>query len=153
MSARHAGVIAALAFLLLGSGQIYLSLRLPGGVGLSAAEPGPGLFPLLVGGLMCAAAALNLVQVLLERGSEKFDLRKNARDIALLVGAIAAYIVLLPRAGFVISAFLMLFATLSLYGMPGVWRRAAVAAVVTLVALAVFRMLLGVNFPSPAWFS
>ena len=56
MTARLARALVALVFLLLGSGQIYLSLHLPGGVGLSIAEPGPGLFPLMVGALMCAAA-------------------------------------------------------------------------------------------------
>jgi putative tricarboxylic transport membrane protein len=153
MSVRHAGVLAALIFLLLGSGQIYLSLRLPGGLGLSAAEPGPGLFPVLVGALMCAAAVLHLVQAWVEQGIDRLDPRKGSSGIALLIGAIAAYIVLLPRVGFAISAFLMLFAALSLFGMPGPWRRVAVAAAVTLVSFAVFTMLLGVNFPAPAWFN
>jgi putative tricarboxylic transport membrane protein len=153
MSTRLAGVLAALTFLLLGGGQIYLSLRLPGGVGLSAAEPGPGLFPLLVGTFMCAAAVLRLVQAWVEQGIDRFDPRKDSRGIALLIGTIAAYIVLLPRVGFAICAFLMLLAALYLYGMPGTWRRVAVAAAVTLISFAVFTMLLGVNFPAPAWFN
>lgn len=152
MSFRIAGVLSALIFLLLGSGQIYLSLRLPGGLGISVAEPGPGLFPLLVGGLMCAAALLHLVQSLAEQRTDRFDPRRYARRIALLIGTIAAYIVLLSRIGFVVSAFLMLFASLSLFGMPGRWGRVAVAAAVTLGSYAVFTMLLGVSFPAPAWF-
>jgi hypothetical protein len=152
MTARHAGVLAALLFLLVGSVQIYLSLRLPGGVGLSLAEPGPGLFPLLVGALMCAAAILDLVQTWVELGSDRLDLRKGSRDIALLVSTLAAYIVLLPRVGFVISAFLMLFATLSLFGMPGTWRRVAAAVLITLVSFVVFTKVLGVILPTPTWF-
>jgi hypothetical protein len=102
---------------------------------------------------MCAAAVLHLVQAWVEQGIDRLDPRKGSSGIALLIGAIAAYIVLLPRVGFAISAFLMLFAALSLFGMPGPWRRVAVAAAVTLVSFAVFTMLLGVNFPAPAWFN
>ena len=89
MSFRIAGVLSALFFLLLGSGQIYLSLRLPGGLGISVAEPGPGLFPLLVGGLMCAAAVLHLVQAMAEQGTDRFDPRRSSRGIVLLIGTIA----------------------------------------------------------------
>jgi putative tricarboxylic transport membrane protein len=151
MTARLVGVTTALAFLLLGSGQIHLSLRLPGGIGASAAEPGPGLFPLLVGVLMCASAVLHLIQASLAADSGDIDLRRGARDIGLLLASIAAYIVLLPRVGFALSAFLLLLATLSLFGMAGAWRRLGMAALVTLVAFMVFTMLLGVKFPAPTW--
>jgi hypothetical protein len=153
MSARLAGALNALVFLLLGSGQIYLSLRLPGGVGRGLAEPGPGLFPLLVGAFMCAAASLNLLQAWGEAGGDRFEPCKGTRDLVLLVAIVATYIVLLPRAGFAISSFLMLVAALTLYGMPGVWRRTAAAAAITLISFIVFTKLLGVIFPAPAWFN
>jgi hypothetical protein len=155
MSSRLAGLLTALTFLAIGGGQVYLSLRLPNGLGISAAEPGPGLFPALVGALMVAAAAAHLVQVLLDRDKEAVP--ENARrapvDIMLLSGAIAGYILLLPRAGFTLSAFLLLLATLSIYGMPGLWRRVATAAATTAVAYAVFTLGLRVNLPASTWFS
>ena len=70
MSARLSGVLAGLVFLLIGSGLIYLSPRLAGGLGLSAAEPGPGLFPMLVGAMMVVAAAAHLVQTVAQAAEE-----------------------------------------------------------------------------------
>ena len=45
MNARSIGLTTAVFFLLLGSAQVFLSLRLPGGLGISAAEPGAGAIP------------------------------------------------------------------------------------------------------------
>ena len=152
MSARLAGLLAGLVFLLIGSGQIYLSLRLPGGLGISAAEPGPGLFPALVGTLMCLAALAHLVQTwIAER--ETRSAQKAPVDIVLLTATLAAYILLLPRAGFVVSAFTLLLGTLSIFGLPGWWRRLLIAAAATAVSYFVFTWGLGVSFPQPSWFN
>ena len=153
MSGRLAAVLAGLVFLLVGSAQVWLSLRLPNGLGLSAAEPGPGLFPALVGALMCLAASAHLVQSWRATRGEATTPHGAPIDIALLVLAIAGYILLLPRAGFVISAFALLLCSLSIYGMPGLWRRGATAAVVTAIAYLVFTKGLRVNMPAPSWLS
>jgi hypothetical protein len=152
MTGRIPALLAGLVFFLLGSGQMFLSLRLPGGTGISAAEPGPGLFPLLVGGLMCLAAAALLVQVWKDRSDHSARPHGAPVDIVLLVATVSAYILLLPRAGFAVSAFLMLMGTLSIYGMPTVWRRVATAAAATLVSHLVFVLVLGVKMPDPSWF-
>jgi cell division protein FtsW (lipid II flippase) len=151
MSGRFAGLLAGLLFLAIGSGQIFLSLRLPGGLGISAAEPGPGLFPLMVGALMCVAAAAQIVQAWRDQRREQSGPRRAPVDIMLLAATIAGYILLLPRAGFAISAFLLLMGTLSIYGMPGLWRRAATAAAATAVSYLVFTLALRVNMPAPSW--
>lgn len=148
---RFAGLLAALLFLVIGSGQMVLAWRLPGGVGLSVAEPGPGLFPLLVGGLLCAAAAAYLIQVLSLPRSPATGEGAAPWKIVALVGSLAAYIVLLPRLGFPVAAFLLVLATLSIYGMPGLWRRVAVAALITLAAYLAFTLALKVSFPAASW--
>jgi putative tricarboxylic transport membrane protein len=153
MSARLSGVLAGLVFLLIGSGLIYLSPRLAGGLGLSAAEPGPGLFPMLVGAMMVVAAAAHLVQTVAQAAEEGESEHRAPRDIVLLVITIAAYILLLPRAGFFIAAFLLLLGCLSIYDMPGWWRRIATSVVATLVSYGVFTLGLNVNMPSPTWFN
>jgi hypothetical protein len=152
MTGRVPGLLAGMVFLLLGSGQMLLSLRLPGGIGISAAEPGPGLFPLLVGGLMCFAAVALLIQVWQDRSGDRSARHTAPIDIMLLVATISGYVLLLPRAGFAISAFLLLMGTLSIYGMPGFWRRIATSAAATLVSHLVFTLVLGVNMPEPTWF-
>lgn len=152
MSGHVPSLFAGLVFLLLGSGQVFLSLRLPGGIGISAAEPGPGLFPLLVGSLMSFTAVALLFQTWQVRSDERLERHRAPIDIMLIVATIGAYILLLPRAGFAISAFLMLMGTLSIYGMPGVWRRIATAAAATLLSHLVFTLALGVKMPEPKWF-
>ena len=153
MNARFAGLIAGLVFLIIGSGLMYLSPRLAGGLGLNAAEPGPGLFPMMVGALMFVAAAAHLVQTMAQAPEEAESDYRAPRDIALLVTTIAAYIVLLPRAGFFIAAFLLLLGSLSIYSMPGWWRRIATSVAATLVSYLVFTLGLNVNMPAPTWFN
>ena len=152
MNARLAGLLSALVFLLIGSGQIFFAMRLPGGLGPNAAEPGPGLFPMLVGSLMCLAACAHLVQTWRAYSDARGDGRWPV-DIMLLTATIAGYILLLPRAGFLVSAFLLLLCTLTLYGMPGLGRRAATAAAATGIAYLVFTKGLLVNMPTPTWFN
>ena len=153
MSARFWQLFAALFFLSIGIGQIYLSLRLPGGLGLNIEEPGPGLFPALVGLLMCLAATTYLVQVLkLDTDSKKIRL-KIPKDIILFILTITGFIFLLTRAGFVIAAFFLLLSSLSIYGMPNRWRRISAAAIMTAVAYILFTLVLRVNLPSSTWFN
>jgi hypothetical protein len=64
---------------------------------------------------------------------------------------IGGFIFLLPRAGFVISAFALLVGTLSIYGMPGWWRRVGTAFAMTAVSYLLFTRGLSVNLPSASW--
>ena len=107
---------------------------------------------LLVGTLMCLAACAHLVQTWRAHSDARGDGRWPV-DIMLLTATIAGYILLLPRAGFLVSAFLLLLCTLTLYGMPGLGRRAATAAAATGIAYLVFTKGLLVNMPTPTWFN
>jgi len=148
MNSRTAGLAAAVLFLVIGSGQIYMSLALPRG---TLAEPGPGVFPLLVGALMSASSIACLVLAIVERTPLEFGLLKDAARPAVLVVALAAFLVLLPRVGFILPSLLLQVVTLQVFGMRGVWRRLAVAAVITAAAVLLFETLLGVQFPAPTW--
>ena len=153
MSARLASSLAALFFMLLGAAQVWLSFRLPDGLGLSPAEPGPGLFPMLVGSLLLMSATSVLVQTLAAQRVAESARERFPIDIVLLAAMIGSFIFLLPRAGFVISAFALLVGTLSIYGMPGWWRRVGTASVMTAVSYLVFTRGLSVNLPSASWLS
>jgi putative tricarboxylic transport membrane protein len=153
MNARSIGLLTAAFFLLLGSAQVFLSLRLPGGLGISAAEPGPGLFPAVVGTLMAVAASIHLLQTVMTRGDAEDPVARNPIDIIFLIGTLSAYILLLPRAGFLVSAFLLLLGTLSIFGMPGLIRRAVTSALMTGISYLIFTQALRVNLPAPTWFS
>lgn len=153
MNARLSELMAGLLFLLCGSAMMYLSPRLPGGIGLSAAEPGPGLFPMIVGALMSVAAAAHLFQTLSKKINEAESAQRAPRDIIFLVITIGSYIVLLPRAGFFVAAFLLLLGSLSIFDMPGWWRRIITAAVSTGISYLVFTLGLSVRMPMPTWFN
>ena len=148
MNARAAGLAAAVMFLAIGVGQTYMALNLPRG---TLAEPGPGVFPLLVGVLMSAASLACLLQAILERNPIGIDLRTGAARPAVLVAALAAFLVLLPRVGFILPSLLLQAVTLQVFGMRGAWRRLALAAVTTAAAVLIFETLLGVQFPTPSW--
>ncbi len=153
MTARISGLLCALFFVLLGGGQMYLAPRLAGGLGLNAAEPGPGLFPMMTGALMFFSAAALLIQLLQESQIEEAVESRFPRDIIFLVAAIALYIFLLPRAGFFVAAFLLLLGALTIFNMPSIWRRLLTAALATVVSYGVFTLGLSVNMPNPTWFN
>jgi len=153
MTSRTSGLLSALFFVLLGGGQVYLAPRLPGGLGLNAAEPGPGLFPMMTGALMLLAATALLIQLLQKATVEEATEEHAPRDILFLVTAIALYIVLLPRAGFFVAAFLLLLSALSIFDMPNMWRRLITAFLGTVISYGIFTLGLGVKMPDPTWFN
>lgn len=132
---------------------MYLSQKLPGGLGLNAAEPGPGLFPIIVGSVMFFAASVLLFENI--RSDPAVDTVPNQipRDIILMVLTIAMYIFLLPRAGFFVAAFLLLIGSLSIFDMPGWMQRIGTALVATLLSFAIFTLVLNVKMPNPSWFN
>lgn len=148
MNSRTAGLAAAVTFFSIGVANVYLALDLSRG---TLAEPGPGLFPLLVGTLMVAASLLCVWPAISERNPAGFALRGNAPRLTVLVVVFVAFIVLLPRIGFILPSMLLQSVTLQVFGMQGTWRRLAVAAAITAAAVLVFEVLLGVRFPPPSW--
>lgn len=153
MTARTSGLFCALFFVLLGGGQMYLAPRLAGGLGLNAAEPGPGLFPMMTGALMFFSAAALLIQLLPKVETEEAAASRSPRDVIFLVVSIALYIFLLPRAGFFVAAFLLLLGALTIFDMPSIWRRLITAALATVISYGVFTLGLSVNMPNPTWFN
>lgn len=153
MTSRWISLGTGLFFLTLGSLEMYLSQKLPGGLGLNAAEPGPGLFPIIVGFVMFFAASVLLFENM--RSVPDVDTAPNQipRDIILMVLTIALYIFLLPRAGFFVAAFLLLIGSLSIFDMPGWIQRIGTALVATLLSFAIFTLVLNVKMPNPSWFN
>jgi hypothetical protein len=148
MNSRAAGLAAAVMFLLIAGGQVYLALDLSRG---TLAEPGPGLFPLIVGTLMGAALLLCFWPAVSERNPARFDLRGDAARLTVLVSVFALFILLVPRVGFILPSMLLQSVTLQVFGMQGLWRRLAVAAAITAAAVLIFETLLAVRFPTPSW--
>jgi hypothetical protein len=132
---------------------MYLAPRLPGGLGLNAAEPGPGLFPMMTGALMLFSSTALLIQLLTKVQAEEAAQYRSPRDVILLVGTIAFYIFLLPRAGFFVAAFVLLLSGLTIFDMPNIWRRLLTAVLATVISYGVFTLGLSVTMPNPTWFN
>ena len=141
-------MIAGAVFLFLGGGQLYMALNLQRG---TLAEPGPAVFPLIVGFLMSAASIACLLQAVLERKSVDLNLRADGARPAVIAAAFVVFLILLPLVGFVLASLILQVVTLQVFGMRGAWRRVALAAITTATAVLVFETLLGVQFPTPTW--
>jgi putative tricarboxylic transport membrane protein len=134
--------IAPLLLLALGVGALLMGRDM--GLGELTA-PGPGLWPAIVAALLTGTA----VVLLFLDPAEDYEpwTLGTARIVAGLAG-LALFIVLFQTIGFVVSAFLLLFAWLRFLGGES-WRMALVLAVVGTIALhLVFVVALGVPFPA-----
>ena len=134
--------IAPLLLLALGVGALLTGRDM--GLGELTA-PGPGLWPAIVAALLIATS----VVLLFLDPAEDYEpwTAGTVRIIAGLAG-LALFIVLFQTIGFVISAFLLLFAWLRYLGGES-WRMALVLALAGAIALhLVFVVALGVPFPA-----
>jgi hypothetical protein len=117
--------------------------------------PGPGFFPLMVGGFLCLAAAGCLVQALLGRGAaprpardaaDAHQPRRTSRAVLLLVLMIA-YGVALKPVGFPLAIFLFVLAAMRTFG----YRRwvPALAVTAAVAAFSYFTFVLWLKVPLP----
>lgn len=150
---RWISLASGLFFLVLGSLVIFFSQKLPGGIGISAAEPGPGLFPMMVGAILFAASFLHLIETLRSKERNEDIVYQIPKDLIFMILTIALYIFLLPRAGFFIAAFLLLIGSLSIFEMAGWTKRIASSLLATVLSYAIFTSVLNVKMPNPSWFS
>jgi putative tricarboxylic transport membrane protein len=108
-------------------------------------EPGPGLWPFIVAGLLTATAAV----LLFVDPAEDYEpwTAGTARIVVGLVG-LALFVVLFQTLGFVVPTILMLTGWLRFFGGES-WRMALVLGVVGAVVLhLIFVVALGVPFPA-----
>ena len=110
-------------------------------------DPGPGFFPFLGAvGLIAPSAAL-LVQTRLARnsGGEAFG---EIRRPAMLVAALAGYVVILEPLGYLLATVMVAAAILRVLGVTS-WRRLVMGSVLLpVVTWALFARLLGVELPA-----
>jgi hypothetical protein len=117
------------------------SLRYPIG---DFSRAGPGLFPLMVSGLLLLIGVATVVR---SRFVEHLPLGFNLKNIGIILGSLCGFAVISLHvnmiAGIVFMVFCASFAGMSKYSIP---RNLKVAAGLVLIALA-FQKLLGFNLP------
>ncbi|HYF57391.1 MAG TPA: tripartite tricarboxylate transporter TctB family protein [Burkholderiaceae bacterium] len=75
----------------------------------SAAKMGPGYFPTILGGLMAALGLMVLLPSLARSTPELRVARFDLKAIGLVLLAVAVYAWTLPKLGFIVSLFLLIF--------------------------------------------
>lgn len=139
--AWSAGALALLAIF-----AVTQALRLEVG---SLARPGPGFFPLVLSAALAVVAAALLVRSRRAKDGPPIPREPTARGrLAATAGALAAYVLLFERLGFVLATVGMLaflFAALGRYRWP---IAVGAAVVVTLAAWVLFDTWLHVRLPA-----
>jgi putative tricarboxylic transport membrane protein len=134
--------IAPLLLLALGVAALFAARDM--GLGELTA-PGPGLWPAIAAALLSATA---FVLLFLDPAEDYEPWTAGTARIAAGLAGLALFVVLFQTIGFVIPAFLLLFAWLRLLAGES-WRMALVLAVAgALVLHLVFVVALGVPFPA-----
>lgn len=131
--------IAALLFVALGAFAAYYALGLRM---YTSAGPGAGLFPFAIGVLLAATGCAWLVQVAREaEGPPVLPGREALARIALQVGALALFALLLPTLGYIPSAIALAVLTALIAGERSWPWIAAVAAICSVGVSRLFELL------------
>lgn len=119
----------------------------------SLRSPGPGLFPLLLSIVLAGLSAALCVRGVLDRRAGRPAARPasrgHARQVWATVLALVAYVVLLPRLGYLVVTFLLLGALFRIGGVRGWMRGGALAAAFT-AGVGLLASVLGVPLPDAA---
>jgi len=136
------------ALAVLAATVVYLANGWPLSQG-TAARPGPGFFPLAVGGFGAVVALTWLVSALRRAPAPAVGTRvagEGVARVAATAGGLVGFCLLLPWAGYPAAAFL--FTGLLLRRLGAGWKGATVTAIVSaLGSYYLFGVLLGVPLP------
>ncbi|HET7875833.1 MAG TPA: tripartite tricarboxylate transporter TctB family protein [Methylomirabilota bacterium] len=146
---RRARLAAAGCFLAASAFYLFQTAQLPQG---SLEQPGPGLFPMLVGVLLLASSvAFGLQELRPSAGLLARPSPETGRRVAGIVAALAAFCFLLPWLGYGVTALGLLLTLLRLFGLKRWGAVAAAALVATLASYYLFAVILGVPLPAGRW--
>lgn len=127
------GFLAAVALAFGGTALTYPVGDLP--------RAGPGLFPLIVSGLLLVLAILTIVQA---RLIAAVPLQFNARNIALIMASLCAFVVLSKFVNMLLGIVLMVFIA-GLAAATYSWKRNIQIAIGLILVAFAFQKLLGLN--------
>lgn len=121
-------------FILLGGGAVATNARLPFG---STASFGPGYFPVLVGAVLVVLGVVLLALGLVSRQQRRLP-RVELRELALILGSIALFGIMIEPAGMLVSIPVLVILS-SLSSPEFSWRTSlTLAAVLTAMAYLIF---------------
>ncbi|MBU2053990.1 MAG: tripartite tricarboxylate transporter TctB family protein [Proteobacteria bacterium] len=112
-------------------------------------QPGPGLYPIFVGILLVIASIGSIVTDLVKpaQGELEIPKGKDLGRLLIVAGAAAAYVFLLPYAGHLLSAIMLVFIVLHTMGLTSWPMKIGVTIVIALGSYYLFDILLMVPLP------
>lgn len=137
------GLILAFLYLLEGS-------RYPQG---SMAQPGPGLYPSLVGSVLLFSASALVLEAVFDPSEPSVGWPSGSarRRFLAVLGATLSYILLLPYLGHALAASLLTLAVLHSMGRSSWPVKIMLSFAVSLASYYVFVLLLGIPLPPGVW--
>jgi hypothetical protein len=151
MNRRTHVIVAAIGAV---ASVLYLAaaLRYPRG---SIAQPGPGIYPILVGVLLLIGSLGTGLEAALRPSPDAeivWPTGKAGRRVLAVSLAILGYVVLLPTAGWAVSGFLVTLIALHVMNLRRWPVKVALALVVGVGSSYAFAILLDVPLPLGIWF-
>lgn len=145
--------VAVLVLFLFAIGYFLYALRYPAG---TWSDPGLGLFPRVVGVLLAVTIVVGYLHQRFRRsGRREFASSEDTPGpragkwrVATVAFAVAAYVVLAQRIGYVIPAVGLVWVTLWIGRQRPWWQQLIVAVSLTAGSYVLFEMLLGIPLPT-----
>ncbi len=134
---------SSIFFMLMGGFLAWKSIDLSIG---SIRAPGPGFFPFVLSLLLIGLAFIIFLQALKKEARPLEKGLKRSR-VAIALGAIILYALLMDPLGYLISTFLLILLLLKIMARKAWWWGPAVACIVTVISYALFKIWLQVLLP------
>ena len=141
---KRGNFIIAGVFSLLGLLVIAQSLSFPRG---RAGIPGPGMIPIMISILMIIASISLVISTLRMTPAENVPLgllSEGNRRVYLCMAILVVYLFLMPRIGFCVTSFLLLFGLIRWFGNYRYWFCAVVSVFLTGIIFGLFSEVLHV---------
>jgi putative tricarboxylic transport membrane protein len=137
--------------LLLGAVYLWIAFGYPLG---TMERPGPGLYPIFLGILFVIAAIGSLVTDLVKpaKGELGFPQGKDLGRFLMMLGGGATYVLLLPYAGHLVSAIILVFVALQAMGRTSWLMKICFTVGIALGSYYLFDVFLRVPLPRGIFF-
>jgi putative tricarboxylic transport membrane protein len=145
-------VIPALIWIIIGLAVMMVSYQMSLG---TLHTPGPGLLPFLLGSLLLIVSLSIFINSLTVTKKISLDINETGiwsgieyKNVLIIVVSLVAYALLLEKLGFLISAFLFLFALFSAFESRRWFFALGVSLVTIVITYTLFVLVLRVELPS-----
>jgi len=150
-------ITSSFTFILLGAGYLVYNTKYPLD---TLNNPGPGVFPLILGGILTLLAIYQLAHVLQKSRLKEYQVKEQPQSVKgalqswkkesgplILAAAFAIYVILIPWMGFFISNFLFVVICSRLIGARD-WKRPLFLAIgLDLFCYLLFEIWLKLSLP------